>query len=72
MKSPVLQLDIPDVGRNHILSFFLVSVRREIISVQEIYSDSLFIFYNVQISTNGIRRLQIANCKLQKRRQKKF
>jgi len=47
----ILQLDIPDVDRNHIPSFFLVSVR-EIISVQEIYSDSLFIFYNVQISTN--------------------
>ena len=35
------QLDIPDVGRNHILEFFLVPVRK-IISVQEIYSDSLF------------------------------
>jgi len=42
-----------DVDRNHIPSFFLVSVR-EIISVQEIYSDSMFIFYNVQISTNAI------------------
>ena len=36
------QLDIPGVGRNHILSFFLVPVRK-IISVQEIYSDSLFV-----------------------------
>ena len=36
------QLDIPDVGRNHILEFFLVPVR-EIISVPEIYSDSFFI-----------------------------
>ena len=35
------QLDIPDVGRNHILKFFLVLVRK-IISVQEIYSDTLF------------------------------
>ena len=35
------QLDIPDVGRNHILEFFLVPVRK-IISVQEFYSDSLF------------------------------
>ena len=35
------QLDIPDVDRNHILEFFLVQVRK-IISVQEIYSDSLF------------------------------
>ena len=35
------QLDIPDVGRNHILEFFLSPVRK-IISVQEIYSDSLF------------------------------
>ena len=31
------QLDIPDMGRNHILEFFLVPVRK-IISVQEIYS----------------------------------
>ena len=35
------QLDIPDVGRNHILEFFLVPVDK-LISVQEIYSDSLF------------------------------
>ena len=35
------QLDIPDVGRNFILQFFLVPVRK-IISVQEINSDSLF------------------------------
>ena len=35
------QLDIPYVGRNHILYFFLVPVRKTI-SVQEIYSDSLF------------------------------
>ena len=35
------QLDIPDVGRNHILEFSLVPDRK-IISVQEIYSDSLF------------------------------
>ena len=34
----ILQLDIPDMGRNH---FFLVPVRK-VISVQEIYSDSLF------------------------------
>ena len=34
----ILQLDIPDVGRNQ---FFLVPVRK-VISVQEIYSDSLF------------------------------
>ena len=34
------QLDIPDVGRNHIL-YFLFPVRK-IISVQEIYSDTLF------------------------------
>ena len=31
-------LDIPDVGRNHILLFFPL----KIISVREIYSDSLF------------------------------
>ena len=36
------QKDISDLGRNHIL-FFLVPVRK-IISVQEIYSDSLFVF----------------------------
>ena len=35
------QLDIPDEGRNHIIYFILVSFRK-IISVQEIYSDSLF------------------------------
>ena len=35
------QLDIPDVGRNHILEFFLVTARK-IFSVQDIYSDSLF------------------------------
>ena len=35
------QLDIPNDGRNHILEFFLVPVRK-IISVQEIYSYSLF------------------------------
>ena len=35
------QLDIPDVGRNHILKFFLAQVRKTN-SVQEIYSDSLF------------------------------
>ena len=34
------KLDIPDGGRNHILKFFLVPVRK-IISVQKIYSDSL-------------------------------
>ena len=33
------QLDIPDVGRNHAIEFFLVTVRK-IISVQEIYSGS--------------------------------
>ena len=32
----ILQLDIPDVDRNHILSFLLVPVRK-IISVQENY-----------------------------------
>ena len=37
----ILQLDIPDVGRNLILKYFLVPVRK-IISVQEIYSDTLF------------------------------
>ena len=37
----IRQLDIRDVGRNHILSFFLVSVRK-IISVQEFYSGRLF------------------------------
>ena len=36
------QLDIPDVGRNHSPYFFLIAVRK-IISVQEIYSDSLFV-----------------------------
>ena len=36
------QLDIPDVGKNHIIKNFLVTVRK-IISVQEIYSDSLFV-----------------------------
>ena len=36
------QLDIPDVGRNQILEFFLVLVL-QIISVREIYSDSLFV-----------------------------
>ena len=36
------QLDIPDLGRNHILNFFLVPVRK-IMSVQEINSDSLFV-----------------------------
>ena len=41
LPSEVPQLDIPDVDRNHILEFFLVPVRK-IISVQEIYSDSLF------------------------------
>ena len=35
------QPDILDVGRNHIQFFFLVPVRKTI-SVQEIYSDSLF------------------------------
>ena len=35
------QLDIPDVSRNHILQLFLAPVRK-IISVQGIYSDSLF------------------------------
>ena len=35
------QLDIPDVGRNHIPIFFFVPGRK-IISVKEIYSDSLF------------------------------
>ena len=35
------QLDIPNEGRNHILEFFLIPIRK-IISVQEIYSDSLF------------------------------
>ena len=37
----VPQLDNPDVARNRILQFFLVSVQK-IISVQEIFSDSLF------------------------------
>ena len=37
----ISQLDIPDVGRNHILSFFLVPIGK-IISVQEIYSGILF------------------------------
>jgi len=37
----ILQPDMRDVGRNDILQFFLVAVRK-IISVQEIYSDSLF------------------------------
>ena len=36
------QLNIPNVGRIHILSFFPVPVRK-IISVQEIYSDSFFV-----------------------------
>ena len=36
------QLDIPDVGTNLFLEFFLVPVRI-VISVQEIYSDSSFI-----------------------------
>ena len=35
------QLDIPNEGRNHILEFFLIPIRK-IISVQEIYSDSFF------------------------------
>ena len=35
-------LDIPDVGRNHILLFFPL----KIISVREIYSDSLFLKNN--------------------------
>ena len=49
------QLDIPDVGRNHIiLYFFLVSVRK-IISVQEIYSESLF------GSTKSQRQINTAN-----------
>ena len=39
----ILQLDIPHVGRNHILYFFLVPVHK-IISVQEIYLDSLFLY----------------------------
>ena len=34
----ILQLDIPDVGRNHTVPV------RKIISVQEIYSDSFFRF----------------------------
>ena len=38
----ISQLDIQDVGRNHINTFFLVPVHK-IITVQEIYSDSLFI-----------------------------
>ena len=45
----ILQLDIPDVGRNHIQYFFLVPVRK-IISVQEIYSGSLFGVNNLNIS----------------------
>ena len=36
------QLDIQDMGRNHIVHFFLVPVYK-IISVQETYSDSLFV-----------------------------
>ena len=40
----ISQLDNPDVGRNHILYFFLVPARK-IISEQEIYSDSLFDVY---------------------------
>ena len=37
----ILQLDIPDVGRNHSQNLFLVPVRK-IISVQEINLDTLF------------------------------
>ena len=43
---------IPDVSRNHILSFFLIPVRK-IISVQEIYSDRLFGLMNMY--TLGVR-----------------
>ena len=42
LPSEILQLDIPDVGRNHILTVFLVPVRK-IISVQKIYSGSLIL-----------------------------
>ena len=41
------QLDIPEVGRNHIPKKFLVPVRK-IISVQEIYSNSLFKTINLK------------------------
>ena len=51
LRCEILELDIPDVGRNHILEFFLVSVRKNI-SVQEFYSDSLF-----QLLT-GLRSMQ--------------
>ena len=47
----ILQLDIPDVGRNHILEFFLVPVRK-IISVQKIYLDSLFYERLILMSEN--------------------
>ena len=36
----ILQLDIPDVGRNHILYIIILVPVRKIISVQEIFSDS--------------------------------
>ena len=51
------QLDIPNVGSNHILSFVLVPVRK-IISVQEIYSDSLFAQYLHTICAS--KRVQIS------------
>ena len=38
----IKQIDIPDVGRNHILYFLFSFQSVKIISVQEIYSDSLF------------------------------
>ena len=52
----ILQLDIPDVGRNHTVPI------RKIISVQEIYSDSFFrikvyhhqITYKVEINENNV------------------
>ena len=39
------QLDIPDVGRNHILSFFFSPVCK-IISVQEIYTACFGRYYD--------------------------
>ena len=48
------KLDIPDVGRNHILKFFLVPVRK-IISEQDIYLDSLFELIYKRIAKEGAK-----------------
>ena len=46
------QLDIPDVDRNLKLQFFLLPVNK-IISVQMIYSDSLFVYIKIVVEPNN-------------------